>query len=396
MFHDDVALNAIQRKLDEQKGLLIHLQRQERSQRGTGIDLAQAIVRAIVCKLKVVRIGATFGAGGNAETVAEKIYGRRHDYSHLTAALNDLPDLIQRAAVNPAQTTVSGWGSELVSPGNIGVVPAMAPSAVYSKLAPRGLRLNFDGSGPISVPGRLSTPTVAGDFVLEASPIPVRRVGLSSVVVGPPKKLGVISYFSDELKEHSVPSIEAALRAAIEEDTALTLDTRMLDAVAGSATRPAGLLNGVSGLTATAGGGLAALVGDLGLIGAAIPNATDLVYLMNASDRARALALAPGLLGLTILEASTLPAKKVVALDASDLVTGENDQARFDVSNQAVLHDEDTTPLALGTGTQGSGVLAVPTHSMFQENLSALRMIMFVTWALRRSGRIAFIGTVSW
>ena len=117
---------------------------------------------------------------------------------------------------------------------------------------------------------------------------------------------------------------------------------------------------------------------------------------MNASDRARALALAPGLLGLTILEASTLPAKKVVALDASDLVTGENDQARFDVSNQAVLHDEDTTPLALGTGTQGSGALAVPTHSMFQENLSALRMIMFVTWALRRSGRIAFIGTVSW
>ena len=180
----------------------------------------------------MVRICATFGAGGNAETVAEKIYGRRHDYSHLTAALNDLPDLIQRAAVNPAQTTVSGWGSELVSPGNIGVVPAMAPSAVYSKLAPRGLRLNFDGSGPISVPGRLSTPTVAGDFVLEASPIPVRRVGLSSVVVGPPKKLGVISYFSDELKEHSVPSIEAALRAAIEEDTALTLDTRMLDAVA--------------------------------------------------------------------------------------------------------------------------------------------------------------------
>ena len=248
----------------------------------------------------MVRIGAAFGAGGNAEAVAEKIYGRRHDYSHLTAALNDLPDLIQRAAVNPAQTTVSGWGSQLVSPGNIGVVPAMAPSAVYSKLAPRGLRLNFDGSGPISVPGRLSTPTVAGDFVLEASPIPVRRVGLSSIVVGPPKKLGVISYFSDELKEHSVPSIEAALRAAIEEDTALTLDTRMLDAVAGSATRPAGLLNGVSGLTATAGGGLAALVGDLGLIGAAIPNATDLVYLMNASDRARALALSPGLLGLTV------------------------------------------------------------------------------------------------
>lgn len=344
----------------------------------------------------MVRIGATFGAGGNAETVAEKIYGRRHDYSHLTAALNDLPDLIQRAAVNPAQTTVSGWGSELVSHGNIGVLPVMAPSAVYSKLAPRGLRLNFDGSGPINVPGRLSTPTVAGDFVLEAAPIPVRRVGLSSIVVGPPKKLGVISYFSDELKEHSVPSIEAALRAAIEEDTALTLDTRMLDAVAGSATRPAGLLNGVSGLTATAGGGLAALVGDLGLIGAAIPNATDLVFLMTAADRARALALAPGLLGLTILEASTLPAKKVVALDASDLVTGENDQARFDVSNQAVLHDEDTTPLALGTGTQGSGVLAVPMHSMYQENLSALRMIMFVTWALRRSGRISFVDNVSW
>jgi len=119
---------------------------------------------------------------------------------------------------------------------------------------------------------RLSTPLAAGDFIGEGAPIPSRRLGLAATTFGPPKKLAVLSHFSAELQERSVPAIENVLRQSIADDTAGTLDTKLLDNVAGSAIRPAGLLNGVSATTATAGGGAAALGGDLGLLATAIPS----------------------------------------------------------------------------------------------------------------------------
>jgi hypothetical protein len=58
---------------------------------------------------------------------------------------------------------------------------------------------------------------------------------------------------------------------------------------------------------------------------------------------------------------------------------------------------EDTTPLNIASGAQGSGVLATPTQSMFQTGQVAIRMLANVSWAMRRTGMVQFIGTgVSW
>ena len=54
--------------------------------------------------------------------------------------------------------------------------------------------------------------------------------------------------------------------------------------------------------------------------------------------------------------------------------TAQGEAPRFAVSTDATLHEEDTTPLALGTGAQGSGVLAVPMRSLFQTDAVAVRM----------------------
>ena len=177
------------------------------------------------------------------------------------------------------------------------------PASVYSQLSARGLRIPFEnGTGIVKLPARLASPLIAGDFVLEGAPIPTRRLGLAATSFGPPKKLAVLTHFSAELQEQSVPAIEAVLRQAIADDTGNTLDAKMLDAVAGSTTRPAGLRDGVTVTTATAGGGMAALAGDLGALAAAIPSPVDLVYIMTPADRVRALAVAPGLAGVTIIE----------------------------------------------------------------------------------------------
>jgi hypothetical protein len=72
----------------------------------------------------------------------------------------------------------------------------------------------------------------------------------------------------------------------MQEDTSVAVDTVLLDATAASTTRPAGLRNGVATLTATAGGGFAALVGDLrqfvaALITASNGNLRQPVWIMN-------------------------------------------------------------------------------------------------------------------
>jgi hypothetical protein len=53
--------------------------------------------------------------------------------------------------------------------------------------------------------------------------------------------------------------------------------------------------------------------------------------------------------------------------------------------------------LQLATGAQGSGVLATPSQSMFQTAQIAIRMTANVSWAMRRSGMVQFIGTgINW
>ena len=66
------------------------------------------------------------------------------------------------------------------------------------------------------------------------------------------------------------------------------------------------------------------------------------------------------------------------------------------MSNEATLHEEDTTPLALVTGTQGSGVVAGPMRSLFQTDSIAIRLSLFVTWAMVRTGMVQTIVGVTW
>jgi hypothetical protein len=77
----------------------------------------------------------------------------------------------------------------------------------------------------------------------------------------------------------------------------------------------------------------------------------------------------------------------VIALDAADFFSATGDDPRFDVSDQATLHMEDTTPLAIGTAGAPNTV-AAPVQSMFQTDTLALRMILPMSWAMRRAVQV--------
>jgi hypothetical protein len=317
---------------------------------------------------------------------------------------------VTRAAIAGATTTTAGWAQELVQTGQGQFVNSLMPNQVFPPLAAMGLPLTFGpNAGAIKIPSRAATPSIGGSFVAESSPIPVRRLGLTSITLYP-HKVGGISVFSREIAAYSNPDIESIIRDAIISDTQINIDALLLDNVAVSTTRPAGLTNGVSTLTATAGGGYAAFLGDMGKLTAPFYAANAgrrLAFLMNPAQRNQ-LVFAPGPAGapfgwakeftdmFSVIASTSIAAGAVYMVDAADFVSVTG-SPEFDVSEVATVHMEDTTPLQIATGAQGSGVLATPTQSMFQTAQIAIRMVANVNWAMRRSGMVQFIGSgVNW
>ena len=134
------------------------------------------------------------------------------------------------------------------------------------------------------------------------------------------------------MDEYSTPAIEGVIREAIQDDTSVAVDSVLLDANPATVVRPAGLLNGVVALTATAGGGIAAIVGDIKQLVAALTTATfgnvrSPVWLMNPSDVLSASLVSAASTGvfpfkeeikggtlatIPIIDSSTVPAKTLI------------------------------------------------------------------------------------
>jgi HK97 family phage prohead protease len=329
---------------------------------------------------------------------------------------DEMTNVVLRAAVNPAMTTVATWAAELVQTSNVDYLDRLIPNFIYPQLKAMGVSYTFGNNGVLKIPVRASTPTIAGAWTGEGSAKPVKRASFSTVSLTP-TKLSVISTFSEEMATYGMPSIEGIIRQAMSDDTGIALDTYLIDNVAASAgVRPAGLLNGVTPITASAATPApAAMIADLKALVGAITAAGGggrgpVAILINP---AQALSLsfaqtttgdflfadaaqAASKFGVRFIVSATVPAAKVIAVDAADFATATGDVPRFAVSTEATLHEEDTAPLALGTGTQGSGVLAVPMRSLFQTDAVAIRMSLYVSWVMRRASMVQTIASVTW
>jgi HK97 family phage major capsid protein/HK97 family phage prohead protease len=342
-----------------------------------------------------------------AEALHER-YGNYPDFEPTKA----VHEWFSRAATAPATLTGSGWADTLATTTYGEFLDLLYPGSIYGPLSSRGFRATLGRFAVLSMPTRSVTASVAGSFVAEGAPIPVRQAAFVPVTIGL-KKMAVISSYTREIAEHSNPQIEGILRSLIAEDTSIAIDTILVDANPATSVRPAGLRNGVAGLTPTAGGGFTALVGDIKQMVAVLASANSLrtpVWIMNPAQAnsigltATANGVFPFkqeidgnmLQGYPVIVSSTCPATTVILLDAADFMSVSGDEPRFEVSDQATLHFEDTTPLQLVTGAQGSGVVASPSRSMFQTDSLALRMILPMNWAMRRTGVIAWITAVTW
>ncbi|MGE4044472.1 MAG: phage major capsid protein [Acetobacteraceae bacterium] len=313
--------------------------------------------------------------------------------------------IIAKADQTIGSTTGSHWADDLVQTAYMGFLEALMGYSVFPALLNRGMSLTFDRWGTLSLPRRTAG-GAGGGFVAEGAPIRVGKITTAAATLTP-KKMGVIVAFTKELAKRSTPAIEAIVRQSILEDTGAILDPILLDSTASSTSRPAGLLNGVSAAASGyAGGDYAAVRKDFTNLLApfySADGADNIVVIMNPAQ-GLAMSMMEGPVGdpnwlsritsrFTVIESTRATANRLIAIRASDFA-GAGGNPEFDISEQATIHMEDATPLEI---VSGSGpTTADPVRSLWQTASVGVRMLMDVSWTMRRTGMVQWVDGTSW
>jgi hypothetical protein len=154
---------------------------------------------------------------------------------------------------------------------------------------------------------------------------------------------------------------------------------------------PSSIVAGVTPITPTAGGGLAALEGDMKALMAALVAANggrDPVLIMNPAQAVALILLASPKFDVPVLRSTSVPVGTVILVEASSFVSGFGSVPEFDAGNQMALHYEDTAPSdPIMAGT--------PVKSLWSSDLTALRMRLWASWGMR-APQVALVTGASW
>jgi HK97 family phage major capsid protein len=321
-------------------------------------------------------------------------------------AIKAVMNVTTKAAQNPAMTNVPAWAGALVQDAYGSFMDLLKPESVVPRLPLA--RYEFNGYNSIKIPSRTGSattnPNLAAAFRAEGAPIRVGALTLGTTTLTP-KSMGVIGTYTAEILERSTPSIEAIIRDAMIQDTAVALDLAFLGSTTGSATVPAGITAGLAaGNTAASAGTTAAnIMADLR---GRLQNLASLnmgrrpVFIMNPArmwglqlaTTAAGTPLLPELangqlMGVPVVTSTTVPAAVIYLVDAAE-VAFAGGAPRFMGTEVATIHEEDTTPLPI---VDGAKVAASPVRSLFQTNSAALRCVWELDWAVMRPGAVQTI-----
>jgi hypothetical protein len=164
------------------------------------------------------------------------------------------------------------------------------------------------------------------------------------------------------------------------------LDVSLFGNVAGDASRPPGLVAGITATTAsTSATAFGAAVSDFRALTDAVVAAGgggEILYFCSPGRMVAAKSYLPGL-GSQIFGSAAIAGQTLIAVAAGAFVSGFDPTPDITASRSASIHLEDTSPLQLTTGAQGSAVIATPVRGMFQTDSIAFKMVLRGGWALR-------------
>ena len=152
--------------------------------------------------------------------------------------------IIHRSAMTPT-SRADAAALALVA---VKFVASLTPVTAAAAVIARSLQLSFDGAAQITVPS-LSLPNV----ISESAAIPVVMGTTSPGAAISPAKLATIVPLTGEMVRNS--NAEAMVTQVLSENVGATLDAALLNANAAvPGTSPAGILNGITPITASAAG----------------------------------------------------------------------------------------------------------------------------------------------
>jgi len=346
-----------------------------------GVRAARPAVYAVRAAAATLR---AFTTGMTPTNAAKKMFGH-----------GDLvTEYVLRAASAPAEIAVAGWAQELGRVAIYDLVQSITSFSAGAEIISRGLQLSLDGVAELRAPGRVLDAAAAGQWVAEGQPTPVRALSFSNAAILRPRRLSVISVFTEEMVASS--NIEAIVRQTLGEAIGLALDAQMFSANAASANAPAGLFAGVTPLTATAGGGTAAMESDLkNLFGAlAAVGGGKTAVIVAAMPQAVRLEMAVGpKFDIDIIASTALPTGTVAVVEIASFVSGFGSTAEFDVTKVGAVHMEADTPADI---VSAGGTVATPVRSLFQIDALALKSNLWASWGLRAAGHAQLITGATW
>jgi hypothetical protein len=301
--------------------------------------------------------------------------------------------LLTRAPVSPLSSPVTA-----VSQVHVGDLLLVAPGSAAAQLFARCMRLDFAGVYQITVPYASShaTPLFAG----EALPINVVRSPIATTTVGPVRKLGFITTFTEELEAATPENLAAILGRLLGEAAAKSLDAAVFSTTTADSTRPAGLLAGVTPMTgsttsATTADAAAADVSAFAqAMSDAFINPNDMVVITSPRS-AMNLRMAMGYAQtpLPILMSPAVLPGTAIAIAPEAVASGYDGDPEIIVTKNPPLHFDDSVPADI---VSGSGVVASPVMSPFQKGMVALRLMVRSVWASLQPGAVQYTTTAKW
>ena len=335
---------------------------------------------------------------------------------------------VVKTAINPADTTTTGWATELTEEANSGYLDLLRGVSVTPQLwSVAGVNLQFNGYTALNIPSRSGGATdLASGWTGEGSAIPVRRTTFSSQKIEP-YKWAAITTMTKEIMERSTPAIEALIRNGMLQDTGTKLDNDYLgEAAAVAGYNPRGLFQGVTGTAAATGG---ATVGDDMLTD--IKNLLNPFYAANMGQTLRILmhpsnALAMSLVlyngtylfrdelargtifGVPVIQSTNIPVDELQAVDMAQQAVA-NGPITFTVSDSATIvevNDDGVDPeMGAGYPRSPSGTVGdaardtvnnPPIRSLFQTETVAIKQVQYLSWAQLRADATNRITGVSY
>lgn len=309
-------------------------------------------------------------------------------------------DIVQKLGVAGGGSGAGEWGAELVTADNRYMgdfIEFLYAATVYNRLPLREIPAN------VTIKGQDGAAT--GFWVGESNAIPPSAQSFSSVSLTP-LKVAAISVISNELIRDSSPAAEMLVRDSLVEAAAQRIDSTFLSADAAVAgVSPAGILAGVtadlaSGTDAdalradvkTLYAGFLAAKNARGLQMVTTPTLAKSISLMNnalgQSEFPGITAEGGTLLGDPIITGDNVGAGDLILLKPSDIYRIEAGGLQVSVSQDATLEQDDTP-----TGeSEGPTAATASIVSMFQTESTALKVVLPMNFAKRRTGVVDFVG----